>query len=123
MVKKFENLEIWQDGRMLTQLIYALSNKGDFSKDFGLKDQIRRASISVTSNIAEGFERKSNKQLLQFLYYAKGSAGEVRSQLYVALDEGYINQEIFDQAYEQASKTINKIGGLIHYLEQHPSKV
>lgn len=116
MLKKFEDLEIWQDGRVLTQIVYRLSKEGAFAKDFALRDQIRRACISITSNISEGFERSSNKQFLYFLSIAKGSASEVRSQIYVAFDEEYISREEFNQLYEQASKTISKIGGLMHYL-------
>ncbi len=118
-----EDLEIWQDGRHLTKLIYTATKTGPFSKDFALKDQIRRASISITSNIAEGFERSKNKQFLYFLSIAKGSASEVRSQLYVALDEEYVDQKTFDILYEQVSRSINKIGGLINYIEsKHRSK-
>ncbi len=122
MCQRAEDLEIWQEGRSLTQMIYAVSKENEFSKDFALKDQIRRAVISITSNIAEGYERNSNKQFIYFLAIAKGSASEVRSQLYVALDEEYINKEKFDALYEHASRTINKIGGLIHYLERRETK-
>ncbi len=121
MIKNFEDLEVWKEGRQLTRHVYSVSKKGAFAKDFGLKDQIRRAAVSITSNIAEGFERNANKQFLYFLSIAKSSAGEVRSQLYVALDEGYINQETFDILYEQASKTISKIGSPIRYLQNHHS--
>ena len=118
MLKRFEDLEIWKEGRLLTQSIYAASRDGSFSKDFALRDQIRRAALSITSNIAEGFERESNKQFLYFLSIAKGSASEIRSQLYVAFDESYIDQSKFDELYQQSSKTIRKIGGLIHYLQK-----
>lgn len=106
-------------GRELTKSIYLITNQGDFAKDFALKDQIRRAAISVISNIAEGHERNTNKQFIHFLSIAQGSAGELRSQLYVALDEKYISQTTFDELHEQASKTINKIGGLMKYLQKH----
>ena len=120
MVKKFEDLEIWQEARILTKSIYAASKNGEFARDFGLKDQMRRASVSITSNIAEGFERNAKKQFRYFLKIAKGSAGEVRSQLYVALDENYIGKKDFEQLYRQVSKTISKIGSLINYLEKNP---
>ena len=83
---RFEDIDAWQKARELTRAVYAASRSGSFSKDFALRDQIRRASISVMSNIAEGFERGGNKEFRQFLSTAKGSAGEVRAQRYVALD-------------------------------------
>ena len=87
-------------GRDLRRVIYDQSKRGAFAKDFSLRDQIRRAAVSVTSNIAEGFEREGNKEFVQFLSNAKGSCGEVRDQLYVALDEGYISKSDFDKTYE-----------------------
>ena len=91
-VKNFEDLEIWKDARALTREVYQLTRDSKFLKDFGLRDQIRRAAISVMSNIAEGFERGGNQEFVQFLYVAKASCGEVRSQLYVALDQGYVDR-------------------------------
>ena len=95
-VRDFRDLRCWQDARILTKQIYELTSQGLFAKDFGLRDQIRRAAVSMGSNIAEGFERDSNAELIKFLAYAKGSAGEVMSQLYTALDVGYISQEDCD---------------------------
>ena len=92
-VQNFEDLEVWKLSRELTNHIYSITKNGSFSKDFGLADQIRRASISVMSNIAEGFERGGNKELIQMLYIAKGSCGEVRCQLYIACDQHYINKQ------------------------------
>src|SRR6266478_7364132 len=89
-VKNFEDFEIWKDARALTREIYQLTRDSKFSKDFALRDQIRRAAVSIMSNIAEGFERGGNQEFVQFLYVAKASCGEVRSQLYVAVDQGYI---------------------------------
>ena len=94
-IKQFEDLDVWQKARELTRLIYQISSDSSFAKDFGLKDQIRRSSVSILSNIAEGFERGSNKEFIQFLSYAKGSCGELRAQLYVALDQKYIDNEVF----------------------------
>jgi four helix bundle protein len=94
-VKTFEGLEVWQHSRKLVKEIYRASAQGQFSKDFGLRDQLRRASISILSNIAEGFERAGNKEFSHFLYMAKGSAGELRAQLYVALDLTYITTDEF----------------------------
>lgn len=85
-VKRFEDLRVWQMARQLTASIYRMSRKGEFGRDFGLRDQVRRSSTSVMSNIAEGFERSSNKEFVRFLVIAKASSGELRSQLYVACD-------------------------------------
>ena len=92
--EKFEDFIVWQQARELVGLIYAQTRSGDFAKDYGLKDQIQRAAVSIPSNIAEGYERNSNRELLRFLYIAKGSAGEVRSQLYTALDLKYLAQDV-----------------------------
>ena len=89
-VRTFEDLEIWKDARALTREIYQLTRDSKFSNDFALRDQIRRAAVSIMSNIAEGFERGGNQEFIQFLYVAKASCGEVRSQLYVTLDQSYI---------------------------------
>ena len=93
-VKNFEDLEIWKDARALTRAIYQLTRSPKFSKDFGLRDQIQRATVSIMSNIAEGFERGGNREFIQFLYVAKASCGEVRSQLYVAMDQNYLDQKV-----------------------------
>lgn len=96
-IEQFEDMEVWQQARSITRAIYASSRYGEFARDFGLRDQIQRAAVSIMSNIAEGFERGSNKEFIQYLFIAKGSAGEVRSQLYVAFDLGYIEKNILDQ--------------------------
>lgn len=88
--KRFEEIESWKKSRELTNRIYKVSRKTDFARDFGLKDQIRRASVSIMSNIAEVMDRGGTAEFIQFLATAKGSAGEVRCQLYVAADQGYI---------------------------------
>jgi len=116
--QRFEDIEAWQKARELTKQIYALSNDGQFARDFGLRDQIRRASVSIMSNIAEGFGRGGNKEFVQFLSTAKGSASEVHAQLYVAFDAKYINQEQFKQLYDLTQSTGNMIGGLICYLSK-----
>ena len=95
-IKKFEDLEVWRIARDLTQNIYQLTNMGPFKRDFGLRDQIRRASVSVMSNIAEGFESQTQALFITYLARAKASSGEVRSQLYLAFDLGYVNQEEFN---------------------------
>ncbi len=108
--RRFEELAFWQQARELTRLIYGLTAKNGFVKDYGLKDQIQRAAVSVMSNIAEGFSRGSNVEFLRFLFIAKGSLSEVQSQLYVALDLAYISQDEFRQVYakaDQVAKTMN----------------
>ena len=115
--QRFEDIEAWQKARELTKQIYALSNDGQFARDFGLRDQIRRASVSIMSNIAEGFGRGGNKEFAQFLSTAKGPASEVQAQLYVALDANYINQEQFKQLYSETETTARLIGGLLRYLQ------
>jgi four helix bundle protein len=115
-IVRFEEIESWQMARQLSAAIYSTTNSGGFSRDFGLRDQIRRAAVSVMSNIAEGFDRGGNKEFIQFLYIAKGSAAEIQAQLYVALDAGYISPEEFQNLYGQANSTAKLIGGFIRYL-------
>lgn len=114
--KSFEEIESWQKARELTREVYTVSNQGAFAKDFGLRDQIRRASVSILSNIAEGFESDGNREFLQFLAVAKGSSGEVRAQLYVALDQDYIDKNIFESLSAISIEIGNHIGGLMNYL-------
>jgi len=92
MAKSFEETDVWKDSRELVKLVYKLTNGLHFRKNHSLLDQVQRASVSILSNIAEGFERGSNAELVHFLYVAKGSAGELRAQMYVALDQGYISE-------------------------------
>ena len=121
-IQKFENIKAWQKARELTKAIYAMSNDGQFARDFGLRDQIRRASVSIMSNIAEGFGRGGNKEFIQFLSTAKGSASEVQAQLYVALDAGYINQDQFQKLYSETEATARMIAGLLRYLQNSDFK-
>ena len=116
-IQKFEDLKVWQKAREVNYQIYTLSNKNSFSKDFGLRDQIRRASVSVVSNIAEGFERNGNKEFNQFLSIAKASAGEVRAQLYVAKDLEYISNDEFTEVVNKLIETSKMISGLMGYLK------
>ena len=115
-IEVFEDLVCWQKGRELTKAVYRASRAGEFGKDCALRDQIRRACISVTSNIAEGFERGGDKEFLQFLSQAKGSCGEVRSQLYVALDEAYLADGDFKAMKTLALDTSRAIAGMMGYL-------
>jgi four helix bundle protein len=114
--RRFEELEVWQRSRHLARLVYELTGKGDFGRDFGLRDQMRRAAVSVMSNIAEGFERGGDREFHQFLANAKGSAGEVRSQLYVALDAGHIDEDQFTELYVLTTDTGKLLAGLMRYL-------
>ena len=114
--EEFEDIEAWKKARELTQAVYTVSSSGDFNRDFGLKDQLRRASVSVLSNIAEGFEREGNKGFVQFLSLAKGSCGEVRAQLYVAFDQAYIRETEFRDLREKAQEISRLIAGLMKYL-------
>jgi four helix bundle protein len=117
-IEKFEDIEAWKKARELAREIYAISNEGPFARDFGLRDQIRRAAVSVMSNIAEGFERGGDVEFRRFLAIAKGSAGEVKAQLYVALDADLIDQVQFDSLYKQATETGNLVGGFMRYLSR-----
>jgi four helix bundle protein len=121
-VKNFEDLEIWKDARALTRGIYQLTKDSKFSKDFALRDQIQRAAVSIMSNIAEGFERGGNQEFIQFLYVAKASCGEVRSQLYVALDQSYIAPKDCDDASKSFRRLSIMISNLIDYLKSSGMK-
>lgn len=102
--QKFEDLEVWKRARKLTKTIYHATNSGEFAKDFGLKDQIRRASVSIMSNIAEGFDRGNKGDFQRFLSIARASCGEVQSQLYVALDVQYLSENNFQELQERAKE-------------------
>ncbi len=115
--ERFEDIVAWQKARVLVSEIYKTSNDGKFAKDYGLKDQIRRAAVSIMSNIAEGFARKTNKEFTRFLYISHGSVAEVQSLLYVALDQSYINETIFKALYSSCEEISKMISSLISYLE------
>jgi four helix bundle protein len=115
-IEKFEDIKAWQKARVLNIAIYQLTNGDLFTRDFNLKDQIRRSSISVLSNIAEGFERGGKKEFIQFLYIAKASCGELRSQLYIAFDLKYIKEEQLNQSLSLAVEVSMMISGFINYL-------
>lgn len=115
-IRKFEDLEVWQKSRLLCQKVFELMQKETFSKDYELKNQISRSSGSTMDNIAEGFERGGNKEFIQFLGYSKGSVGEVRSQLYRALDRKHINETEFKETYAIADEVGKMISGFIKYL-------
>ncbi len=121
-IETFEDIEAWKMAREITKLLYQISSSGNFSKDFALVNQIRRASVSVLSNIAEGFKRSGDKEFVQFLTIAKGSCGEVRAQLYVALDQNYIAKEQFTVIKSKLVETSRMLSGLIKYLQQSSLK-
>jgi four helix bundle protein len=121
MIQRFEDIQAWQESRKLVRMIYSLTNKELFSKDYGMRDQIQRASVSTTANIAEGFDCESRVEFARFLGIARRSAVEVQSILYAVLDNGYINQEEFDLHYEQARKAKALIGGFKRSLTNKTS--
>ena len=116
--KGFEQIISWQKARILNKEIYSLTKKQNFSKDFALRDQIRRASISISSNIAEGFGRKSNKEFIYFLNVAQASCYEVKSQLYLALDIDYITSAEFETSFFLCDEISKTVYGLIKHLEK-----
>ncbi len=116
-LERFEDLIGWQRARDLTREVYRVSASGAFGKDYALRDQIRRATISVLSNVAEGFERGGDNEFVQFLAVAKGSAGEVRSQLYIALNQGYLSEGQFKELSQKAAEISRLLAGLIAYLQ------
>lgn len=119
-ITKFEELECWQTARELTRRVYKLSSTGAFSKDFALRDQMRRSCVSVMSNIAEGFESRTRPLFLEFLGRAKGSSGEVRAQLFVALDAGYLGEDEFQILRDMSEKISSQISRLSTYLKSAP---
>jgi four helix bundle protein len=111
-IERFEDLIAWQKARELTRAIYEATRQGAFAKDYGLSGQIQRATVSIMSNIAEGFERGGRGEFHQFLSTAKASCAEIRSQLYVALDVGHIDQSMFERLMQQAEEVARIVGGL-----------
>ncbi|NIS74117.1 MAG: four helix bundle protein [Deltaproteobacteria bacterium] len=120
--KSFEEIEAWQKARKLSREVYAITRREPFSQDFHLRSQILKSSISVMSNIAEGFERGGTREFQQFLTIAKGSAGETLSHLYVALDRGYITGDVFGMLHAKSIDVIRMLGGLIRYLKKSQLK-
>jgi len=116
-VKSFEDLTVWKDARKFTNKIYNLTNKFPKEELYGLTSQIRRATVSIMSNIAEGFDRRSDKEFSNFLSIERASAAEVQNDLYIALDLNYISQTEFNQLYQKAKKIAQQINGLMNYLK------
>jgi four helix bundle protein len=121
-IQRFEDLEAWKIAREVTKEVYRISKNDLFINDYGLRNQICRASVSIMSNIAEGFERDGDKEFINFLSIAKGSVGEVRSQLYVALDQNYISESEFKHIYDKVVENSRIISGLINYLKNSELK-
>jgi four helix bundle protein len=120
--KKFEDMEVWKKAMVLTRGIYKSSNQPSFSKDYNLANQLRKSSVSIASNIAEGVERDGNKELVNFLYIAKGSCGELRCQLYIALDQNYLDRKSFKELYNLATEISRSLMKLIKYLQDSDYK-
>jgi four helix bundle protein len=121
-IERFEDIEAWKKARELTRKIYELSDRGNLARDFGLKDQLKRSSISIMSNIAEGFERDGDNEFRQFLSIAKGSVGELKAQLYVAIDAGLISTEEFSGLMSLSDETSRLIAGFMRYLKHSSHK-
>ena len=121
-IRKFEDIEAWQTARELTSAIYRLTSQGAFGRDFGLRDQMRRASVSIMSNIAEGFESRTEILFLEFLGRAKGSEGELRAQFYVAQDAGYVSLEEVGTLRDTCAKCSSQISRLMDYLKRSNAK-
>jgi four helix bundle protein len=117
-IQKFEDILAWQKARELTKEIYTHTKTSPFVKDFGLRDQIQRASVSIMGNVAEGFDRGGDKEFIQFLSVSKGSCGEVKSHLYVALDQQYIVPEQFNRLYNSADEVGRLLAGFMAYLKK-----
>jgi four helix bundle protein len=117
-IKRFEDLNVWQEARSLTKTIYKITSIRPFAGDFGLRDQIRRASASIMLNIAEGFDSGSDQYFIQFLSYSRRSCSEVQSTLYISLDNSYLNKEDFNRLYEQTELIRKLIVGFIKYLKK-----
>ncbi len=115
--ESFEELHVYQRARELTNAVYALTCEGTFARDHGLVDQIRRASVSIMSNIAEGFERGATTEFIQFLYIAKGSCGEIRTQLQIARDQNYISEDDYSRLHDLARRISGMISNFIAHLQ------
>ncbi len=122
-ITRFEDIEAWQEARKLVKLVYeAINANTEFKRDYRLTGQIQGAAVSTTSNIAEGFSRKSNKEFIQYLFISKSSAAEVQSHLYVAIDQAFITQKDFEKLYSQADVVSKLDSGFIKYLTSQLKK-
>lgn len=121
-INSFEQIKVWQDARIFVKEIYGLTSRDKIKRDFGLKDQLQRAAVSILNNISEGFERNNNKEFIKFLLYSKGAAGEIRAMLYIAKDINYITIEEFTKYYNSAINIITQIANFISYLRKSITK-
>ncbi|MFQ5853822.1 MAG: four helix bundle protein [Candidatus Binatia bacterium] len=121
-IRRFEDIEAWQTARHLCKIIYRVTGDNKFQRDFGLRDQTRRAAVSIMANIAEGFDSRSNPEFIQFLYYSLRSASELQSHCYIAQDQGYISKSQFSEVYAVASKVKGMIFRFIEYLRSHDKR-
>lgn len=121
-IKRFEEMDIWKKSRLMLKLIYLMTNKSEFSRDWQLANHLRKTGISIISNISEGFERDGNKEFINFLSIAKGSCGELRCQLYIALDQNYIDENQFMEISNLATEISKSLKGLILYLQNSDLK-
>jgi len=119
-IERFEDIEAWKAARALTTAVYAAIRQTKLATDFGLRDQLQRAAVSIMANIAEGFDSRSDQEFIRFLSYAFRSASELQSHLYIALDQGYVSQEQFDQLYSEAVGVKKLLNGFIRYLQSKP---
>jgi four helix bundle protein len=122
-ITRFEDIEAWQTARELTRQVYELTKHGEFAKDFGLSNQMRRAAVSVMSNIAEGFESRTQLLFMEYLGRAKASAGELRAQLYVVDDIGYLNKDDFVQIFDLCDKCSRQLSRFMNYLAHQPKSI
>ena len=122
IIKRFEDLDVWRKARILSKELYDKTRTGNLSRDYSLKDQIKRSSGSIMDNIAEGFERNGIKEFRQFLSIAKGSTGELKSQLYRSLDQDYIKHPEFTHLYNRTDEISKMISGLMKYLNVSTKK-
>jgi len=116
-IRRVEDIEAWKEARVLAVSIYKVTAEGPWSKDFGLKDQIRRASVSIACNIAEGYARETDPEFRRFLAIARGSANEVKTQFYIAADLGYVDEQTFRAAYDKIDKICGMITNFMRYLK------
>ena len=121
-IKNYEEMEVWQKSMNLITKVYLITNSNPFQKDYSLGNQLRRSGVSIASNIAEGFERDGNRELINFLFIAKGSCGELKCQLTIARNLGYIEGGIFEELYNLANLIGKSLGGLIKYLQNSEFK-
>ena len=121
-ITKFEDLEVWKQRISIAVLVYKTTDEGKFSKDFGLRDQVRRSVVSISANIVEGFKKNNNKEFVRYLKIAKGSTGEARNHLYIAKEVNYLNEDDFNNLNNKLMEVAKQLSGFIHYLKINEKK-